>query len=575
MKNIGISNIFNKIADLLEIKGENPFRIRAYRKAAFNINSMGKDISSLSKEELLKIPGIGRDLAGKIDEYLMTGRVEAYERLKVEIPESLVTLLDVPGLGPKTVGMIYKEYSVKDIDGLERLIREHKLSALPGIKEKTEANIIKGIEMIKRYSMRHPIGKILPIANEIIEYLSSKAPEDRFSIAGSLRRWKDTARDIDIISTSQSPGDVMNVFSHMPFVREVLMKGPTKSSVIIDEGIQVDIRVVEEESFGSALSYFTGSKAHNIRLREIALRSGLKVNEYGIFREKDGEKLGGRSEEDIYNVLGLQYIPPEIREDTGEIEAASSGSLPDLIERKDLKGDLHVHSSWSDGNHELEELIGISVEKGYKYIAITDHSKGLGIAGGLDEKKIIEQKRKIDALNKKIKGFRLLSGVEINIKSDGSLDFDDDILKQLDIVIAAVHSGFKQPKEQITKRIVSAMRNPYVSIIAHPTGRLIGQREAYEVYIEEILDTASKTGTAIEINAYPMRLDLSDIYVKIAKSKKVPMVISTDSHNINQFDFMEYGVSVARRGWLEKKDVLNTHDFSRLLKIFKGKPSRL
>ncbi|MEW6109672.1 MAG: DNA polymerase/3'-5' exonuclease PolX [Nitrospirota bacterium] len=575
MKNAEISNIFNNIADLLEIKGENPFRIRAYRKAAFNIDSLGKDVSLLSKEELLKIPGIGSDLAGKIVEYLETGIIEAYEKLKTEMPESLITLMGVPGLGPKTVSLIYKKFNIKDLNGLERLAKEHKLSSLPGIRDRTESNILKGIEMLKRESSRHPLGRVLPVANEIIMYLSANAPLNRISIAGSLRRWKDTIKDIDIISTSKSPDKVMDIFTHMPDVREILMKGPTKSSVIIKEGIQVDIRVVDEESFGSALAYFTGSKAHNIRLREIASREGLKINEYGIFREKDNKRLGGRSEEDIYKVLGLQYVPPELREDTGEIEAAASGSLPELIELEDIKGDLHVHSNWSDGNEDFGKLIESSIERGYKYIAITDHSKGLGIARGLDEKRITEQKRIIDSINKKTRGFRLLSGVEINIKSDGSLDFDDDLLRKLDMVVASIHSGFKQSKEQLTKRIVTAMKNPYVSVIAHPTGRLIGERDAYDVDIEEILKTASETDTAVEINAYPMRLDLSDPYIKIAKSRKVAFVISTDAHTSSQLDYMNYGVSMAKRGWLEKRDVLNTMDSVRLLKRLKNKTSRL
>jgi DNA polymerase (family 10) len=543
MKNYGISNVFNQIADLLEIKGENPFRIRAYRKAAFILESIGKDVALLPEEELLKIPGIGRDLAGKIEEYVRTDRVDFYERLKREIPESLITLLKVSGLGPKTVSMLYKEYKVKDISELEKLAREHKLSKLSGIREKTETNIIKGIEMLKRHSSRHPIGKVFPIANEIIDYMSSKAPVNRLSITGSLRRWKETIKDIDIIATSKNPEAVMSIFTRMPDVIEVLMKGPTKSSVFIHEGIQVDIRVVDESSFGSALAYFTGSKEHNIRLREIAIRSGLKLNEYGIFRERDGKKLGGNSEEDIYSILGLQFVPPELREDTGEIESAAKGALPHLIELNDIRGDLHVHSNWSDGTLPLEELITVSIEKGYRYIAVTDHSRGLGIARGLGEERIIAQRKLIDALNKKISRFRLLAGIEINIKSDGSLDFDDSFLGQFDIVVASIHSGFRQSKEQITKRIVSAMSSPYVSVIAHPTGRLIGEREAYDVDIEAILKAASKTGTAVEINAYPLRLDLSDSHVKTAKSMGIPVVINTDSHTSSQFDYMKYGVA--------------------------------
>jgi len=566
MKNTEIAGIFNNIADLLEIKGENPFRIRAYRKAAFIVTSLGKDVSSLSEAELLELPGVGHDLASKIEEYSRTGRMEAYEKLKLEIPESLTGLLAIPGLGPKTVAQLYKKYDIRDVESLEKLAREHRLSGLPGIKDKTEQSILKGIEMVRRYSTRHPLGKVLPLANEIREYLSASAPVEKLSIAGSLRRWKETIKDIDIISTSKDPESVMKVFTHMPEVSRIIARGDTKSSVVLKAGIQVDIRVVDEDSYGSALAYFTGSKEHNIRLREIASKAGLKINEYGIFREDDDRKLGGRSEEDIYQVLGLQYVPPELREDIGEVEAAAEGKLPQLVEHADIKGDLHVHSTWSDGAQEIEDLVKTALSKGYRYIAVTDHSKGLGVARGLTEERVLEQKRMIDAINRKTTGFRLLCGTEINIKSDGSLDFDDELLKQLDLVVASVHSGFKQTSVQITKRLVTAMKNPFVSIIGHPSGRLIGEREAYEVDMEKVLKAAADTGTAIEINAYPLRLDLNEANVRQAKSMKVPIVISTDSHNSGQFENMVYGVAVARRGWLEKKDVLNTLDCNRLLK---------
>ena len=566
MKNADIAQIFNNIADLLEIKNENPFRIRAYRKAALNIGELGKDISSLSAEEVLEIPGIGHDLAAKIGEYLKTGHVEAYETLKHEVPETLIELLAIPGLGPKTVSLLYAKFDIKDVASLEKLAREHKLSGLPGIKDKTEASIIKGIEMVRRYTARHPLGRILPLANDLREYLVETAPVGKLEIAGSIRRWKETIGDIDIISTSKDPDGVMKVFTHMTGVKQVIAKGPTKSSILLEDGVQVDIRVVEEDSFGAALAYFTGSKAHNIRLREIASKVGLKINEYGIFREKDNRKLGGRSEEDIYNVLGLQYVPPELREDMGEIEAAAEGKLPHLLEPDDIKGDLHVHSNWSDGTQDLEGLVKTAVEKGYRYIAVTDHSKGLGVARGLSEERIIGQKKMIDALNRKTDRFRILSGAEINIKSDGSLDLDDEMLKQLDVVVASIHSGFRQSSEQITGRIIAAMKNPHVSIIGHPTGRLIGEREAYEVDMEKVLQAAAETGTAIEINAYPLRLDLSEANVRRAGALKVPVVISTDAHNSEQFDNMRFGVAVARRGWLEKKDVLNTLECAQFLK---------
>ena len=569
MKNQEIARIFNEIADLLEIKGENPFRIRAYRRAAQNIEGLPKSVEETPKEELLKVPGIGQDLAGKIEEYLKTGRMQAHEELKHEIPEGLLALLSVPSLGPKTSKLLYEKLKIKGIDDLERLASEHKLAGLPGIKEKTEENILKGIEMLKRGKERQPLGKVLPIANDILEHLKKKAPVDRIDLAGSLRRWKDTIKDIDILATSDNPKEVMKVFVHLPHVKDVLMHGPTKSTVIIHEDLQVDLRVVEKESYGAAMAYFTGSKEHNIRLREMAMKKGLKINEYGIFREKDNKKIGGEKEEDVYRILGLPYIPPELREDQGEIEAAQEGKLPKLVALNDIKGDLHVHSKWSDGSHTFDQLVDAARGYGYSYIAITDHSKGLGIARGLTGERLLEQKKEIDAVNKKLKGFMIIHGVEVDIRSDGGLDISDDVLKELDIVVASIHSGFKQPKKQLTYRMVSAMKNPYVSIIAHPTGRLIGERDAYDVDMDEVLTVAKKTGTAIEINAYPLRLDINDTYAKRAKGMGIPIVIATDTHVTKQFDYMRYGISIARRGWLEKDDVLNTLAVDKLLKRLK------
>ncbi len=570
MKNQEIARIFNEIADILEIKGENPFRIRAYRRAAQNIDGLPRDVATLSQEELLGIPGIGQDLAGKIREYISTGKIASYEELKKEIPEGLTLLLTVPGLGPKTANLLYERLKVKSIEELERLAREHKLAGLPGIKGKTEENILKGIDMLKRGKDRLPIGRVLPLAREIIEQLiKEKAPTDKLSLAGSLRRWKDTIKDIDILATSKEPEKVMNVFVKLPMVKDVLMKGPTKSSVIITEGIQVDLRVVEEASFGAALAYFTGSKAHNIKIREMAVKAGLKINEYGIFRESDNKRIGGEKEEDVYRVLGLPYIPPELREDTGEIEAALEGRLPVLLELSDIKGDLHVHSKHSDGSHTILELIDAAKQRGYEYIALTDHTKGLGVARGLNEEKVLEELKEVRALNRKLKDFRVLMGVEVDIRSDFTLDLPDEILRELDIVVASIHSGFRQKREQLTRRLLSAIENPYVTIIAHPTGRLIGERDAYDVDLEEVFKKAREMGKAIEINAYPLRLDINDIQAKRAKELGIPIVISTDTHLINQFDYIQYGVAIGRRGWLGKNDVLNTLNAENLLKWIK------
>lgn len=569
MINQQIAKIFNEIAGLLEVKGENPFRIRAYRKAAQNIDGLPKDVSLMTEKELLEIPGIGADLAGKIREYIATDRMNAYEELKREVPEGITLFLSIPSLGPKTAKLLYDKFKTKDIDDLERLAREHRLSGVPGIKDKTEENILKGIEMLKRGRERQPIGRVLPMANEIIEQLREKAPIRDITLAGSLRRWKDAVKDIDILATSGEPQRVMNVFVHLPQVKNILMQGPTKSSIVIKDGVQVDLRVVEENSYGAALAYFTGSKAHNIRIREIAMKAGLRINEYGIFRASDNKRLGGKKEGDVYRLLGLPYISPELREDTGEIEAAFENRLPVLVGLCDIKGDLHVHSKWSDGSNTFGELIEAARKRSYEYLAITDHTKGLGIARGLNEEKIIEEMNEIKATNKRLRGFRLLTGVEVDIRSDYTLDMPDAILKNLDIVVASIHSGFRQGKEQLTNRLISAIKNPHVSVIAHPTGRLIGERDSYEIDIERVFAAAKENGKAIEINAYPLRLDINDVYAKKAKEMGIPIVISTDAHVINQLDYMVYGVSIGKRGWLEKNDVLNTLSLENLLKCIK------
>ena len=566
MINQQIARIFNEMADLLEIKGENPFRIRAYRRAAQNVEGLPKDVAQMTEDEILEIPGIGKDLAGKIRHYADSGKMEAYEELKNLVPGGLASLLSVPGLGPKTAKLLYDRLKIKDIDDLERLVRAHRLSGLPGIKDKTEENILKGIEMMRRGKERLPIGRVLPIANEIIAWLREKAPVQELVLAGSLRRWKDTIKDIDILATSGTPGKVMGLFVHLPMVKEILMRGPTKSSVLTTEGIQVDLRVVDKDSFGAALAYFTGSKAHNIRIREMAVKAGLKINEYGIFREKDSARLGGKDEKDVYRLLGLPSIPPELREDTGEIEAAMEGRLPKLLELSDIRGDLHVHTKRSDGSHTLEELVDAARSRGYQYLAVTDHTKGLGIARGLNEDKIMEQMKEIKKVNSRMRGFRVFMGAEVDIRSDSTLDLPDEILRQLDIVVASIHSGFKQSREQLTRRLVAAIQNPYVSVIAHPTGRLIGERDAYEVDMERVFAALKESGKAVEMNAYPLRLDINDTLAKKAKEMNIPVAISTDTHVLSQFDYMVYGVSIGRRGWLEKNDVLNTLHTGNLLK---------
>jgi len=566
MKNQQIAKIFSEIAELLELKAENPFRIRAYRRAGQNLDGLSKDVSALTDEELIAVPGIGKDLAGKVREYLETGKIAKHEELKRDIPEGVLELLRVPGLGPKKAKLFYDKLQVKSIDDLEDAIRNGRLSRLPGIQKKTEENILSGIALLKKKSERTPLGRVLPLAEDIVRRMKDAAPLDRIEVAGSIRRGKDTVKDIDILTTSREPQAVMDAFVKLPLVSRVLAHGPTKSSVITEDGIQVDLRVVEEGAFGAALAYFTGSKQHNIKLREMAVRAGLKINEYGVFKEPGGKKIGGKTEEEMYKALKLPWIPPELREDTGEIEAAAAGTLPVLVTLEDIRGDLHVHTKWSDGSHDLDTIVQAARKKGYQYIAVTDHTKGLGIAHGLDEKRLAEEIKAIDEANRKLTGFTILKGTEIDIRADGRLDLPDEALSGLDIVVASVHSGFKQTQEQITKRLIAAIRNPCVSVIAHPTGRLIGERDAYAVDLDAVLREAGKFGVAMEVNAYPLRLDLNDLHIKMAKEYGVPLVISTDTHVTDQFDFMAYGVSVARRGWVEKKDVLNTLEIERLVK---------
>ncbi len=571
MNNRQIAQIFEDIADMLEIKGENVFRIRAYRRAAQNIDGLARDVATLAEEELDAIPGIGKDLTAKIREFLASGKVAKHEALKKEIPEGVLEMLRVPGLGPKTAKLLHEHLGVTGIDELEALTAAGKLAGLPGIQKKTEANILQGIAQLKRGNERRPLGRVRPLAGEIIRQVRERAPVDRIEVAGSIRRWKETVNDIDILTACGEPEKVMDAFVRIPFVSRVLMQGPTRSSILTDEGIQVDLRVVEQDAFGAALQYFTGSRQHNIRLREMAVRAGLKISEYGVFQEPGERRIGGRKEEDVYQALHLPFIPPELREDAGEIEAAQAGELPALVTVEDIKGDLHCHTGWSDGSHDLETIVQAARAKGYQYLAITDHTKGLGVAHGLDEARLAEQGRLIEAENEKHPGFTILKGSEVDIRSDGTLDLPDRALAGLDIVVASVHSGFKQSQEQITKRILAAIRNPCVSVIAHPTGRVIGERDPYSVDMEAILKEAARYGVAMEINAYPLRLDLNDLHVKMARQYGVALVINTDAHVLSQLDFMPYGVSVARRGWAEKKDVLNTLPCEELIERLKSR----
>ena len=575
MKNREIARIFSEIADIMEIKKDNIFKIRAYRKAALNLDGFNRDLAQLSHKELLEIPGVGTDLAARIEEYLQTGTMALFEQLKWEIPAGVFALLAIPDLGPKTARIIYDTLGITSIEELEQAALEHKLIGIRGIQQKTEENILKGIAAVKRGRERQPLGRMLPAALELVDALKKQAVLDRIEVAGSIRRRRDSIKDIDIVATSPDPAGVMEAFVALPQVHDVSMRGPTRASITIREGVQVDLRVVEPASFGAALAYLTGSQAHNVSLREMAQKRGLKINEYGIFREEDNRRLGGESEEDVYRLLGLQFVPPVLREDRGEIEAAQAGKLPHLVTEADIRGDLHVHSRWSDGAHTIAELAEAARQRGLGYIAITDHSQGLGVARGLSVDRLMEQAAEIRELNRELKGFRVLHGTEMDILGDGSLDFPDQVLKELDIVVASIHSGFGNSREVMTSRIVAAMRNPYVDIIAHPTGRIIGEREGYQVDMEEVLQVAKETGTALEINAYPLRLDLGDAQVRRAKELGVAIAINTDSHTKLQFETLHYGISVAQRGWLERGDVLNTLEPDELLKRLQRKRKRI
>jgi DNA polymerase (family 10) len=565
MKNLEIAQIFDRMADILEFKGENRFKVNAYRRASRVIGSIADDIEDLYREgRLMEIPGVGSGIAEKIAEYLDTGKMGKYEEALEGVGEGLIRLIEIPGIGPSTLRMVYEELGIKDIQGLEKAATEGKLRELKGMGEKKEENILRGIRLFKESQKRIPIGIALPLVKEIIDSLKKKTGLEEIEPAGSLRRMKETVGDIDILAAGSHGREIISSFVTLPLVKEVLASGETKGSIIAEGNVQVDMRVVERGSFGAALQYFTGSKLHNIHLREMAKKLGLKISEYGIFR--GDKKIGGEREEEIYSALGLDWIPPELREDRGEIEAARDKNLPHLVSIGDIKGDFHVHTNWSDGSDSIEDMVKKAKEIGYEYIAITDHSKSTKIANGLTEERLSRQIKEIRELSKKIKGIKVLAGTEMDIRTDGTLDFPDRLLKELDIVVAAIHIGFKEDEETITGRLISAMKNPYVTIIAHPTGRLISSREPYKVNIKKVFEAAAETGTVLEINAYYDRLDLNDVYCQMAKEMGVKMAVDTDAHHTSQLSMMEYGIGVARRGWLEKDNLINTMSYTELKK---------
>jgi DNA polymerase (family 10) len=570
MKNQEVAKLLRMMASYLEMKGVQ-FKPQAYEKAAYSVEALDEDIEEFVKkkgeEGLMELSGVGESIAEKIIEYLKTGKIKELEELKKEVPVDIETLTSIEGVGPKIVYKLYKTLGIKNIDDLEKACLEHKIRRLPGFGEKSEEKILKGIQFYKQGGGRAILGFIIPVVEELVNYLKESGFAKEVVPAGSYRRRKETIGDIDILATSDKPEKLMDYFVKFDGISDALAKGPTKTMVRLKIGLDADLRVVDEESFGAALAYFTGSKDHNIAMRELAIKKGWKLNEYGLF-DKNGKMIAGRTEEEIYKALDLEWIPPEMRENRGEIELARQKKLPKLIEYGSIKGDLQVQTDWTDGQNSIEEMVKEAIKLGLEYICITDHTKSLAMTGGLDEEKLLKQMNEIDKLNQKYKGkIKILKGAEVNILKDGSLDIKDEVLAKLDFVGAAVHSHFNLPKNIQTERIKKAMANTHVNCIFHPTGRVINRRPAYEIDIDEIIDYAKKTGTILEIDAYPDRLDLKDEHIKKCVEKGVKMVIDTDAHSVLHLGFLDLGVSQARRGWTKKEDILNTLPVEKLQKF--------
>ena len=567
-KNKEVAAVFSKIADALEIKGEVPFKVLAYRNAARIIEDLGEDIETIAREERLrKIDGIGSGTASKIEEYLRTGRMKKLGEAVSGIPESLFELLNIQNLGAKTVRLMQKELGVRGISDLKKSIQDGTLASLFGMGEKKAENIRKGIEIYEKARARIPAYEALVVAEDITAYLAGAPGIGRISPAGSLRRMKESVGDIDILASGKDGARIVRTFTRHPRIERVLAAGTTKGSVMIstETGIrQVDLRIVAESEYGAALQYFTGSKAHNIKLRGIAKNRRLKISEYGVFR--GSRKIAGREENEVYAALGLPFIPPEMREDRGEIELAYRGSLPEIVDIVDILGDLHVHSNWSDGHVSLSGLADLARRAGYAYLAVCDHSRAARYAGGLTPDQLRRQMKEIDALNRRRKGAQLLKGTEVDILADGSLDLPDELLAGLDVVVASIHSGFRK---NVTARMLKAMENPYLDIIGHPTGRLISGREGYDVDMDTVLAGAKRFGKALELNAYFDRLDLNEFHLARARDLGVMISIGTDTHSAEGLGMMRFGVGIARRAWLEKRHVLNCLAWNRLKKKLK------
>ncbi|HNX90950.1 MAG TPA: DNA polymerase/3'-5' exonuclease PolX [Candidatus Omnitrophota bacterium] len=575
MKNSEIADVFSRIADILEIKNENIFKVRAYRTAALNILNLPKQLADIYKnggeKALEDIPGIGKDLKEKIVEMLSTDNLKYFSELLKDFPSGFLDLLNLSGLGPKKLAKLRNELGIESIDALEKACKEDKLAKLDGMGEKTQANLLEAITYFKKQAGRMLFPEADVVADDILEYLALSKNFKKTEKAGSLRRGQETIGDIDILAVVEDSEKAMKYFAEFPGVEKVTATGPTKASVVLRSGTQVDLRVVDEACFGSALVYFTGSKAHNIKLRKIAKNKGYKVSEYGVFEETRSGKeklVAARTENDVYKSLGMEWVPPELREDIGEIELAMEGDLPkDLIEVKHIKGDLHIHTTETDGRGTIEEMIASAEERGYEYVAITDHSQLVRIANGMDEKRLLKHAEHVRKIADKHKKIKVLVGIEVDILKDGKLDLEDYALKELDIVIAAVHSNFSMDKETQTARILRAMDNKYVNVLAHPSGRIIIKRSPMELDFEAVFKKARENGIFLEVNTHGKRIDLNDVHCRRAKEIGARFVIDTDAHEVSHMDHLIYGVKAARRGGLEKKDVLNTYPYEKMIKM--------
>ncbi len=578
MENAHIAQIFEQIAALLELEDGNPFRIRSFRRAAQVLETLSFSVDQVMKEDaarLHKVPGIGAGTMTRIQEILQTGSCRELQSMGERVPLSLLDLLRVSSLGPKKVKRLWKETGIQTLEQLREAAAEGRLRKMSGMGPRSEEQILSSIELLLSTRGRHRLDRARKAADSLAEYLENMAGPERIAVAGSLRRWKETIRDIDILVTGSRADQTVQSLLQYPAVTEVVASGPTKASVRLGKGPGCDLRIVESEEFGSALQYFTGSKEHNVVLREQAKRRGFKINEYGLFRTESDERVAGSEEQELYSSLGFAFIPPELRENRGELEKARQGRLPDLVTAEQLRGELHTHTTDSDGKDHLEDMVSAALSLGYEYLAITDHSRTLAMVGGLDEEGVLAQCRQIDRLNLSNSGLTVLTGIEVDILPDGGLDMSDEVLARLDVVIAAIHSRFDLSRNEMTSRICRALQNPYVNILAHPTGRILFRRRPYEVDLEQVISCAREQRVCLEINAHPKRLDLNDVAARMAYDQGALIAVNSDAHSHKALHMIEYGVATARRAWLTAESVVNCYPLERLIKVLSKEEYRV